>query len=126
MGIQDWGLELRHMTPEELNPGYRWHVGMGRPVETWEEANLLTSRLPNGLNYILLDLDGIEAEVVPSSTAGNCHLYIKKALTEVQMDALIRVLRDIGLIQQGILTGWAQRRALCLRKPGVRKGVEQP
>lgn len=141
-------LEKRYMEPEELSRGYPWVTSMGRRVRTMDEANLITSRISKSLDwveeraaankvagrdiapptqrhYILLDLDH-EAELIPTSTSGHFHLYIKHAVTSVQLDKFVEVCEEIGLIQPGIKKGWKERGALCLRKPGVIKGVETP
>jgi hypothetical protein len=134
MSIESWDLEYRYMKPEELSRGYPWVSGMGDSVPTYDEANLLTSRLRSQIgdteaigqmHYILLDLDDMDVELVESSS-GNHHLYIKHAITTSELDKLVAVLEEIGLIEPGIKRGWDERKALCLRKPGVKKGVEAP
>ncbi len=133
-------LEKRFMTVEEFGRGYPFKMTMGTRVQMLEEANLITSRLEasldNGermqsggsmpqMHYILIDLDH-EAELIETSTPGHFHLYVKHAVTEEQLDKLVSVMEEIGMINPGIKRGWEGRGALCLRKPGVVKGVETP
>jgi len=116
------------MVSELLNQSYGWtrDAGVAAPEES---ANLVSSRMraespsDDELHYILLDLDGIKAEIVPSSTPGNSHLYIYHAVTKEQLNRVVDVLTDIGLLQEGIRRGWRERGILCLRKPGVMKPI---
>lgn len=85
------------------------------PVEKIEEANLrssevkmigwkntlLINREPETLHAPALDIDGINCELVPSSTKGNFHLYIDKPMTWELYKELLEVLAKVGIIEEG-------------------------
>ena len=120
-------LERRYM--DDLTTDYAgWVSGYGVSVPTLDEANLVTSAIEGeeDAHYILLDLDDIGVELVESSTPGHHHLYIYHKVTLDQLTRLMTLLNEMGIIQDGIMRGLKERGRLCLRKPGVVKGVETP
>lgn len=86
-----------------------------------EKANLVGSVLPNGNHAPCVDLDGIPVTVVPSSTPGNCHLYIDKEMTWEQYRQILDAFYNAGLIQRGWYREAYERRCSFLRLPGVKK-----
>jgi len=99
----------------------------------WDEvgvkkANLVTSVVKstkgktNEMHRPLLDLD-FEVSVLPSSTPGHNHLYIDKEMSKEDLDKLVNVLNEVGLLQNGIKNGWNRRGALSLRLPWIDKNV---
>lgn len=93
-----------------------------RRVRRQEEANLVASLLTNGRHAPALDLDGVGARLVPSSTEGNFHLY----LDDLQMSwpiyrFLLWALMVSGVIQRGFYKASVARRMSTLRPPWVKK-----
>lgn len=85
-------------------------------VETEEEANLRSSEVSIGwvgktfikfreeLHAPALDIDKIHCELIPSSTKGNWHLYIDKPMPWEDYVKLLKVLVDVGIIEEGFYT----------------------
>lgn len=83
-------------------------------VDSIEEANLRSSeveivgwkntllfnREPETLHAPALDIDGIHCEVVPSSTKGNYHLYIDKPMSWENYKKLLKVLVEVGILEE--------------------------
>jgi hypothetical protein len=72
---------------------------------------------------IALDIDH-RVRVVPSSTEGHSHLYIDVPLEWEQYEKLLKVLAEIGVVEEGYVGASIRRRATHLRLPWVRK--EEP
>jgi len=90
-----------------------------------EDALLISSKSEGG-NYVLLDID-FPVQVIPSSSPGKNHLYIDKVLSDEDMDKLLKVLVEVGLVNEGIYDlQWRPSNELTLRLPWVRKGVDVP
>lgn len=121
-------LEHRFLDPTILNRSYGWCREAGEIVPA-EDANLVTSRLAGQneerpdeeLHYIILDLDDIKVELIPSSTPGHHHLYIYHPVSKTELGQLVDLLEELQIIEPGIKRGFKERGILCLRKPGVRK-----
>jgi len=62
----------------------------------------------------VLDLD-FEAELIPSSTSGHNHLYLNKPITWEDYEKLLRVLNEIGYIEDGVYKAALHRKATHLR-----------
>lgn len=90
------------------------------------DAKLISSEsiLP-GMHRPLLDLD-FRAALLPSSTKGHYHLYLERAVSTENYRKLLRVLVEVGLIQEGFakeaLDG---KRGTTLRLPWVKKGEDK-
>jgi hypothetical protein len=82
------------------------------------------SELDDVYHYPLLDLD-VKHELVPSSTPGHSHLYIKTRLGDAQYRKLLVALNEAGIIQKGILNQFDRYGATMLRLPHIKKeGLE--
>lgn len=90
------------------------------PVVPLSEANVASSLLTNGRHAPCIDLD-IEAVLLPSSSEGHSHLYINHELTWKQYKRLLKVMRDVGLVQDGFYRSALRRGCTLLRLPHVRK-----
>lgn len=102
-----------------------------------DEANLIGSRLKKGLLGIgpdlhapVLDID-LPCKLVESSTPGHFHLFIDKAITWEQYEAILRALGAAGIIEPGYESASIRRKQTFVRKPGVvkpsvRPGAEPP
>ncbi len=96
------------------------------PVDTIDEANVITSRLPvegipEGVHRPIIDLD-LRAWIEPSSTPGHGHLYIDHAMTWEVYKHLLEALRASGLISEGYLDAALKRQCTVVRLPWVKKG----
>lgn len=118
-------LEERFIPRDELTRTYPWTTSLGAAGPPGE-GNVYTSLIVDKFDkhFILLDLDAIPVALVPSSTPGHNHLYIWHEVTTEQLNKLVNVLNEIGILQDGIVRGWMERGKLYLRKPGIMKGVE--
>ncbi len=75
----------------------------------------------NGLHTPALDID-IPVEVVPSSTAGHCHLFFPTvSMSWLKYVTLLSVLADCGVIERGYAEASIARGMTVLRLPGVAK-----
>ena len=88
-------------------------------------ANLVSSEIGeiNGVkyHYPLLDID-FEASLIPSSTPGHYHLYLKKPLKHEDYVALLRLLHKVDIVQNGIVRQIVEDGCTTLRLPHVKKG----
>lgn len=99
--------------------GDRWQQPMNVPVP----KTPFPAR-PSQRNHIIaLDID-VPAWCIPSSTDGHSHLYISHQLQWPQYEKLLRVLAEIGLIEEGYKDASIKRKATFLRLPWVKKGME--
>lgn len=72
----------------------------------------------------MLDFD-FPVAAVPSSTPGHTHVYIDRALTWEQYEKVLRVLGEVGLLEEGYVRASIARRSTFLRLPWVKKGREK-
>ena len=94
-----------------------------RIVASNGEGNLFSSEVVTkpGWHAPTLDIDEINVEVIESTTPGNYHLYIDKAMPWEDYIKLLQVLREVGICQAGFVGLSMARGASFLRKPGVKK-----
>lgn len=75
------------------------------------------------LHAPVLDLDGLGARLVPSSTPGNFHLYLDDVrLTRWEYEHLLEVLAHLGIVQDGFARQLGARGFTAVRIPGLKKG----
>lgn len=89
-----------------------------------DRANLICSDLSGrrgALHMPILDID-LPAALVSSSTPGNSHLYIGKAMTWRQYRKLLKALYKAGIIQYGFYAAAKRRGYTSVRTPWTRKG----
>lgn len=84
------------------------------------KANLVSSKLANGLHVPTLDLD-VPHHFEPSSTPGHSHLYIDVPMSWRKYKRLLRALCRAGIIEKGFCKFSILRGASFVRKPGVSK-----
>lgn len=90
------------------------------PVESYDEANLVSSETIHGDHMPVLDLD-VRAFLVPSSTPGNSHLYINHNMLWEDYVKLITVMAEVGILEEGYVKASIARGATFVRRPGVYK-----
>lgn len=90
------------------------------PVDKIENANLISSRCPDGMHAPVLDID-IPHRVVPSSTSGHSHLYLDVSLSWRKYKRLLRELSRAGVIEEGFYKSALRRGQSMVRPPGVIK-----
>lgn len=90
-----------------------------------EDALLVSSKTDDG-HYVILDID-FPVEVLPSSTPGKHHVYIDKIISEEHMEKLLKVMVEVGLVNEGIYDlQWRSSKEVSLRLPWVIKGEDRP
>ena len=100
-------------------------VGVHIKVDDATKANLVSSKIGGKRKHkVILDLD-YEASLIPSSTEGHFHLYLDKELNEEQMEKLVDVLEEVGIIATGNANQWRRSRAMFLRLPWIKKKVKE-
>lgn len=114
------GLSKSGMSDEDIIKRQPWDE------TSLKKANLVTSVVKSTkgktveTHRLLLDLD-FDAALIPSSTPGHNHLYIDKELTKEQVDKVVAVLNEVGILQDGVKNGYNRRGALSLRLPWIDK-----
>lgn len=83
-----------------------------------DKANLVGSDVDDLWHMPVVDIDGIPVSVVPSTTPGNCHLYIDKKVTWGQYKNLLVALYECGIIEPGYLSASMAHEKTFVRKPG--------
>lgn len=107
-----------------------YHVTDRKAVSGYDEANLVSSALPqreavprNDQRHMpVIDLD-FECHLEPSTTPGHSHLYVNREISWRQYKRLLRALHEAGMIEAGFLRLSIHRGATFVRRPGVRKGT---
>lgn len=94
--------------------------GTRRPATSMKEANLISSLREDGSHAITLDIDH-HAELIPSSTAGNFHLYIDVPMEWWRYKLLLRVLAFCGVIEWGYARASIRKGGSFLRLPWIKK-----
>jgi hypothetical protein len=80
---------------------------------------------PRHYHWVMLDLD-MDAMLIPSSKSGHHHLYLEHVLDEEQMEKLLTVLVEVGIVNKGVKAlQWDVDKELTLRLPWVRKGEDK-
>lgn len=90
-----------------------------RPA-TEDEANIISSILPNGNHAPVLDLD-FPARLVPSSTPGHFHLYLDVELSPQEYRTLLETLAQVGIVEEGYAQASVAKGMSMVRKEGVLK-----
>lgn len=78
-----------------------------------------------GFHSVMIDIDRLNVWLRPSSTAGNYHLYIHKAIPWNYYLELLEALHKCGIIETGYLEASRRRKATFLRVPWMKKGAEK-
>lgn len=89
------------------------------------QANLISSKLDNGLHLPVLDID-YEIKIEPSTTKGHFHLYLDgmEPLPWWKYRVLLKVLAWVGIIEKGYYLASVNRGMTLVRKPGIQKHVD--
>lgn len=128
MKLPNWVLTNRFVKAELRNDG-NYNKLDKRQECSQDDANMVSSLAwedpvtGKRLHYPCLDID-FEAELIPSSTPGHYHLYLKKLLDEEAYTEVITVLAKHGILQGGIERQIKDRKETTLRLPHVKKQVE--
>lgn len=85
------------------------------------EPNLISSLTEQGTHAPALDID-FPIHAVPSSTPGHFHLYFEKEMSWSDYEKLLRVMAEVGLIEQGFYQQAMKFKQTYLRLPYVKKG----
>lgn len=90
-------------------------------VERLADANAVGSRGVSGYHCPVLDID-VPALLVPSSTAGNTHLYIRKPMPWHHYTYLLQTLGYVGILEEGYVGAALERHnETFVRTPWTRK-----
>lgn len=91
-----------------------------------EDANLISSEMigTNSLHYPVLDID-MPCRLVPSSQPGHYHLYIEAPIMWSEYVKLMKVMRDVGILQVGFVESAIARGFSSVRPPWVKKTAEE-
>jgi hypothetical protein len=110
----------------DLTDASRDRIHMPREEKFDGSGNLFSSEVPgkNGTHAPTLDIDGIEVELLESTTKGNYHLYIEKEMDWPTYRNLLLALEAAGILQSGFVGLSIARGATFLRKPGIAKKPE--
>jgi hypothetical protein len=92
-----------------------------RSVERLADANAVGSQCEFGMHCPVLDLD-VPALLVPSSTPGNTHLYIRKPMPWPAYTMLLQTLSYVGILESGYVGAALERHnETFVRTPWTRK-----
>lgn len=92
-----------------------------RQPSTEADANLISSLCNDGQHRPVIDLD-VPCRLVESTTPGHFHLYVDVPMDLDRMLAMLRAMRDAGVVQPGFVQHTEARGAAFVRPEGVRKG----
>lgn len=97
------------------------------PVESVDDANLVCSDVPftdGKLHRPVIDLD-FECKLLPSATPGHYHLYLDRAVTTGQFDAVLIAMAEAGLVERGYASSFRNRGYTAVRHPDHPKEIEK-
>jgi len=110
----------------DLTDRDRDRVNMPREEKTDGSGNLYSSELvASTLHVPTLDIDGMNVEVLESTTPGNFHLYIDCPMAWLKYRNLLLAFADAGICQEGFVGLSIARGASFLRKPGIKKREDE-
>ena len=89
---------------------------------TWDDrtAKVLAPNKTHGKHRVLLDLD-VPHVYIPSSTEGHGHLVIDVPQDWENLNKLLQLMGDMGILQYGYVDATKSRGESWLRAPGVSK-----
>ncbi len=123
------GRERLHYYAEKLNGSDHEPDVEDRIACAREQANLVGSLCEDGKHRPVIDIDH-GAQLVPSSSPGHHHLYLDTGMEWPEYLALLRALRDAGVLSGFFVKAAEIRGQTFVRVPWVRKlpkdVVEQP
>lgn len=90
--------------------GAEYGEGGRHPVDTLEEADVVSSLGLDGSHYPVLDLD-FPCELRPSETPGHFHLYIDTAVEWEKYVVVLEAMGAAGLLEPGYVTASIDRGA---------------
>ena len=91
-----------------------------RKVAPVHEADVVSSRLPNGRHAPAIDID-VPIRAVESSTPDHWHLYIEHEMSWRQYKRILRALVAAGVVEKGYYKASKARGGTHLRLPWVTK-----
>lgn len=108
-----------------LKKGVRWQEYQDAAqleLATLEDADIVTSQLPDGRHIIAIDLD-VPAYQVASTTESHSHLYIDVpgGIDWEDYVALLELLAKLGVLESGYVAASKGRGFTSLRLPWVKK-----
>lgn len=116
---------LAKLTPKQdsLNE----YEGAGEPTDDLTQAEVVTSSIETerfgDFHRPFLDID-FPVAVLPSSTEGHHHLYIDKQMTWGQYSKLLKVLAEVGIIEDNYAKASIARGHTAIRLPWIKKAVK--
>jgi hypothetical protein len=91
------------------------------PIEELDKADVVTSKSSiKDFHRPVLDID-FPIAIIESSTKGHYHLYMDKKLSWFEYEKLLRVLEEVGIIEEGYLYASLDREFTSVRLPWVGK-----
>lgn len=96
----------------KVNEGWSENI----PKESYRDASIVLSSLPNGKHKPCIDLD-LDCRLVPSRTEGHYHLYINKEVAWEDYLQMLRAMQRCGVVQKGFVDAAAYRKYTACRKP---------
>jgi hypothetical protein len=88
------------------------------------EANLIGSLCEDGLHRPVLDFD-IPSSYHPSSTPGHAHLYIDKPLKWDDYVKLLKVMAEVGILEEAYVEHSIRQKMTFVRPPWVQKKISR-
>lgn len=108
-----------------LNLDYRGGYESKTPVPaSVENANVVTSLLPNGNHAPCIDLD-FPAYLIPSTTPGHFHLYLEKELSWKEYEKLLKAMSEVGIIEKNYYSMSEKIKQTVLRLPYIKKPAKR-
>jgi hypothetical protein len=97
------------------------HEVLDPDVQRLANANAIGSQSKRGMHCPVLDID-VPALLVPSSTVGNSHLYIRKPMPWHHYSMLLQTLSYVGILEEGYVGAALERHnETFVRTPWTRK-----
>lgn len=128
--LPSFALEHRLTTLSPKQDSLNEYEGAGEPTDDLNKAEVVTSRIDTPDDEFtdhhrpFLDID-FPVAVLPSSTEGHHHLYIDKEMSWSQYSKLLKVLAEVGIIEDNYAKASIARGHTAIRLPWIKKEVSK-
>lgn len=117
----DYDARNKPLTMEQVDRKWdpaHFIAGPGRTPKP--DANLISSLCDDGMHAPAIDID-LPVHLVPSSTPGQYHLYFDKKMPWADYQKLLKVMTEVGLVEQGYYEASVAHKQSYLRLPHIKK-----
>lgn len=120
--LDPWGSWMHSSLLDTAKPGEHENAETRKPVDTWQEANVLFSAISgvDDAHVVAMDID-LPMRVVPSTHPGRGHLWVNKTMPWADVVKLLDTLVEVGIVSESYREHSLKRGYTCLRPAFIDK-----